>query len=801
MLSDEQREEEDAATRLQAISRGHRDRQTVERTQTLKKEREQAASLLQTRQRGRIACREVDERREQSQAATSIGKIYRGKQTRRARVDRGPRSCERDDVAQGLHTLGRTVDLRHAYLGCTLSSLQLVDLDVLSTYEHLQSLDISGNNLTSLAPLEHLPYLTRLNASGNKLSDFDVEVPRNVPGDQSWTLGAKHAGSNLIELDISDNAIEVLGAQETHRRLEKLILDGNRMYEITGLANLARLKVLSLRNNDLSCVSGLETLSALVELDVAGNRLTTMGDGLENLVNLRKLGVAQNQITTLDGLEPLQALDELDARDNCIGKVREVEFLERLPLFSSLLLQGNPCSDLPFYRRRVVFRLQQLRVLDGIDVTSDDKVKAVNLHGGDESDLKHRRETFRKHFGNALEFEDPLPPFVEPERSPFDVDLCDLPGLEMYLRTIFEAADTSGDGEISVAEAIKAVRNDDDFAELMGFGSRTKVRQADGTREQLTDMLQSLDQDGDNKVSWDEFREAFLGPLEDEENEREEVNEYLEDYAAYLKVVFDRVDADGSGSLSYGELVKALKEDPEFAEGSGFKDSGLSREDFADRMLDALDWDWSDEIEWEEFRDAALDSAMEALERQKMEDYVRDIFDRVAGDDGEISVSEAVKACRNDDDFAEAMGFDGRVKIREGWTKEQLIESLAEMDTDGDCSISWDEFRKALLGPWDDDEPGDELPPPPPDENLVQLENYLRGIFERVDTSGDGAISVSEAAAALRDDEEFAEVLGVDVGTDDVFRAIDALDEDGDQRVSWSEFRGAVLGATPWGAE
>jgi len=337
----------------------------------------------------------------------------------------------------------------------------------------------------------------------------------------------------------------------------------------------------------------------------------------------------------------------------------------------------------------------------------------------------------------------------------------------------------------------------------MGFGQRTKVRQADGTREQLTEMMQSLDTDGDNKVSWTEFREAFLGPLEDEENEREAENEYLDDYAAYLKVVFDRVDVDGSGSLSYGELVKALKEDPEFAEGSGFKDSGLGREEFADKMLDALDWDWSDEIEWEEFRDAALDSAMEALERQKMEDYVHDLFDRVdVSGDGAISVAEAVKACRNDDDFAEAMGFDGRVKIREGWTKEQLIESLAEMDTDGDCSISWDEFRKALLGPWDDDEPGDELPPPPPpDENLVQLENYLRGIFERVDTSGDGAISVSEAAAALRDDEEFAEVLGVDVGTDDVFRAIDALDADGDQRVSWGEFRGAVLGATPWGAE
>merc|ERR1711871_975765 len=184
---------------------------------------------------------------------------------------------------------------------------------------------------------------------------------------------------------------------------------------------------------------------------------------------------------------------------------------------------------------------------------------------------------------------------------------------------------------------------------------------------------------------------------------------------------------------------------------------GLLREEFADKMLDALDWDWDDEIEWEEFRDAALDSAMEALERQKMEGYVRDLFERVdVSGDGAISVAEAVKACRNDDDFAEAMGFDGRVKIREGWTKERLIESLAEMDTDGDCSISWEEFRKALLGPWNDP-----TPPTPPDPNVEALETYLRGIFARVDPSGDGAISVSEAAAALRDDDEFAEVLGV----------------------------------------
>ena len=80
---------------------------------------------------------------------------------------------------------------------------------------------------------------------------------------------------------------------------------------------------------------------------------------------------------------------------------------------------------------------------------------------------------------------------------------------------------------------------------------------------------------------------------------------------------------------------------------------------------------------------------------------------------------------------------------------------------------------------------------------VLELLNNLGALEDPVTVE---KLNMSEAAAALRDDEEFAEVLGVS-DVDDVFAAIDALDEDGDQRVSWGEFRGAVLGATPWGAE
>ena len=68
----------------------------------------------------------------------------------------------------------------------------------------------------------------------------------------------------------------------------------------------------------------------------------------------------------------------------------------------------------------------------------------------------------------------------------------------------------------------------------------------------------------------------------------------------------------------------------------------------------------------------------------------------------------------------------------------------------------------------------------------------------------DYASSDSEAYAYdSRDEASFDESSfeSYDDETSGFFSYVHALDEDGDQRVSWGEFRGAVLGATPWGAE
>lgn len=418
---DIQQEESDAATKLQAISRGRRSRRVAARTATVKKERENAAMVLQNRQRGRLAKRKVDHQREMSHASTSIGRVYRGRQARRQQERRlqGGRPLDKQDMIRGLHTLGRgAFDLRHVFLGLTVSDLLITDLGLLEQYPNLQTVNVSKNLLTGIRSLEHLPYLTQLDCSDNALTEvLDLTFPL-CGGDRRWSTGSSHVGSQLRSADLSRNQILEIRDQSGHTFLEKLYLDGNKIRRITGVSALKYLTTLSLNSNQISRIAGLETLP-LVELSLNDNRIRFL-ENLEHLSLLQRLSVAQNQIMSLDGLQKCSQLGTLDASDNAIAAVREVEHLMDLPLFSVLWLKGNPCASLDFCRRRVIVRLQRLTFLDDEDVTSEEKIKSINIHGGDESDVGHRKEMYKKYFGSDSAWENTLPPFVETEPSPLD---------------------------------------------------------------------------------------------------------------------------------------------------------------------------------------------------------------------------------------------------------------------------------------------------------------------------------------------------------------------------------------------
>ena len=111
----------------------------------------------------------------------------------------------------------------------------------------------------------------------------------------------------------------------------------------------------------------------------------------------------------------------------------------------------------------------------------------------------------------------------EPEPSEPEASEDEAPDIETYLRAIFDRADVDKSGEISTKEAIAAVENDEEFARCSASRAPTKIKKEDGTRADLEFAIAMLDADGNEKVSWGEFREAFLGPLT-------EVEDPFEDY-------------------------------------------------------------------------------------------------------------------------------------------------------------------------------------------------------------------------------------------------------------------------------
>lgn len=71
---------------------------------------------------------------------------------------------------------------------------------------------------------------------------------------------------------------------------------------------------------------------------------------------------------------------------NAIGKIGQLAYIENLPLLTELDLSCNPIQNRKFYRLQVLFHIPQLRDLDGVQITAEDKIKAENLHGLDQND-------------------------------------------------------------------------------------------------------------------------------------------------------------------------------------------------------------------------------------------------------------------------------------------------------------------------------------------------------------------------------------------------------------------------------
>jgi len=241
-------------------------------------------------------------------------------------------------------------------------------------FKYLQDINVSCNQLSTLKPLGELKHLCNLNAAFNqlhKMLDFDPPA-------------------NLQIADFSNNLISKIENVHKHRYLRTLILDNNKINKIEGLSKNVCLVNLSIQNNKIEIIENLDGLNLEV-LNLAQNKIK-MINGLQTLKQLTRLDLSRNEIKRLKGLEECDYLRFLDLSGNRISKVRQIVYIEDLPLLTEFDLAFNPIQGKKYYRFQVLYRIPQLRKLDGVEITAKEKVKAENLHG---LDLEDRKTIFK----------------------------------------------------------------------------------------------------------------------------------------------------------------------------------------------------------------------------------------------------------------------------------------------------------------------------------------------------------------------------------------------------------------------
>mmetsp|Transcript_23294 Transcript_23294/g.72869 ORF Transcript_23294/g.72869 Transcript_23294/m.72869 type:complete len:453 (-) Transcript_23294:1065-2423(-) len=423
---------EGAALKIQAIARGRRDRQVLKRADTAREERELAAAKVQAMQRGREGRRRAELRKEQAKAARRIQSIQRGRTARRELLVaiKGGRPLLESDVRTGLSCVGRVPDTnRHAYIHCDVTGLGLSDVDAIRGFPALQRVDIGDNQVTDLSPFSGLPSLTELYAANNTVKQMlNFASPACSQGAPDPT-GDVLIGSTLQIVDLSGNEIDDMDDMERHPFLEVVNLAYNAIPRIHGLQGLRFLQSLDLTGNRLTAITGLEGLP-LETLILDDNAIDEIAN-LDTLQNLRVLSLRNNKIRDLSHLRETGALVALDLAGNAVAEFRQLEHLMKLEFLRALTLSGNAVAAAEWYRRRVLVRLPQLAALDDEPAAPEEKVRAVNLHGGSEravpqlrgagggayendSDLGHRAAAHDKYFAGTP-FVDFLPPFQETE--------------------------------------------------------------------------------------------------------------------------------------------------------------------------------------------------------------------------------------------------------------------------------------------------------------------------------------------------------------------------------------------------
>lgn len=235
-----------------------------------------------------------------------------------------------------------------------LSKKSITDLSGIESFINLESLDIQGNEITSI---EKVP--------GEKISSLYVSNIENIKD-----INLIENYKNLYRIDVDGSSLKEIpeSMKKISNQLTYIGWKNGVLESTTWVKDFPKIRSLDLENNSINNLENLSTLTELTSLYLSGNRIENI-DEIGKCVSLNILELKDNCVTSLDGISGLSLIC-FDAANNRITDINALN----VGRISRLDLSNNCISDFDIIKDVAVDKKYEISgQLIKIDVNSGDK--------------------------------------------------------------------------------------------------------------------------------------------------------------------------------------------------------------------------------------------------------------------------------------------------------------------------------------------------------------------------------------------------------------------------------------------
>lgn len=155
------------------------------------------------------------------------------------------------------------------------------------------------------------------------------------------------------------------------------------------------LEEISLHQSDIEKIEHIDRWCRELKILYLQSNLIDKIENVGKLKQLEYLNLALNNIEVVENLEKCENLKKLDLTVNFIAELTTIESLRGNIFLQEMYMTGNPSSKFENYREFVIATLPQLQRLDGIEITTTDRLEAIqNLKSIRESIVSQQKDHF-----------------------------------------------------------------------------------------------------------------------------------------------------------------------------------------------------------------------------------------------------------------------------------------------------------------------------------------------------------------------------------------------------------------------